>query len=120
MVNSPLVSVVVPVYKCERYIEKCILSIVGQTYQNLEIIVVIDGTFDRSGEICNQIAKDDKRIVVVEKNNEGVSVARNVGLRLAKGEWISFVDGDDWLEKTYIEDLISITNANRADIVLCV
>lgn len=113
-----LVSIVVTVYKSENYIEKCIKSVVDQSYSNIEIILVLDGVFDQSDIICKKYADLDERIVVIEKSNEGVSIARNIGIEVAHGERIAFVDADDWLEKDYIEKLVSSSVAD-VDIVIC-
>lgn len=102
MIN-PLISVIVPVYNVEKYIRECIDSIIFQTYNNFELILVDDGTPDNSGHICDDYAKKDSRIKVIHKRNEGVSVARNIGIEVAKGEWITFVDSDDKLEEDALQ-----------------
>lgn len=112
------VSVVVPIYKCENYIGKCIESIIAQSYSNIEIILVLDGVFDRSDEICRKYAENDKRIRIIEKDNEGVSIARNVGIENSSGCWIAFVDSDDWLDYRYIEKLVESASTGT-DIVIC-
>lgn len=102
METTPLISVIVPVYKVEAYLRKCVDSIVNQTYQNLEIILVDDGSPDSCGVICDELATKDSRIRVLHKENGGLSSARNAGLGIAQGEYIGFVDSDDWLEpETY-------------------
>ena len=101
--EKPLVSVIVPVYNVENYLEECLNSIMGQTYSNLEILLIDDGSKDRSGEICDQYAKKDNRIKVYHKSNSGVSKTRNYGLDHCTGEWVAFVDSDDYIEKNYIE-----------------
>ena len=106
MSNSPLVSVIVPVYKVERYLPRCVESILGKTYTNFELILVDDGTPDRSGVICDRYAEKDSRIKVIHKENGGVSSARNAGIDAAQGEWITFVDSDDWVAENYIEAMI--------------
>lgn len=100
-----LISVIVPVYNVERYIRKCIDSILNQTYTNLEIILVDDGSTDGSGKICDEYEKSDSRIVVIHKKNAGLSAARNSGLEIAQGEYIGFVDSDDWIEPTMFSAL---------------
>lgn len=115
-----LISIIVPVYKVEKYIHKCIESIIQQTYKRLEIILVDDGSPDNCGQICDEYAQLDKRIKVIHKKNGGQSEARNIGLDIAKGEYIGFVDSDDYIEKNMFEILhknmikfdadISITN----------
>ena len=114
-----LISVIVPVYNVEEYIEKCLDSIINQTYKNLQIIIVDDGSPDNSGKICDEYAKKDNRITVLHKENGGVSFARNIGLQNATGNWVTFVDSDDWIENDYIEQLLKIAKQDNADVVLC-
>ena len=102
------VSIIIPVYNAELFIDKCIESIINQTYKNLEIILINDGSSDRSGEICNNYALSDNRIQVIEIKNKGASFARNVGINLATGNYIMFVDSDDWIEKDMIENMIKL------------
>jgi Glycosyltransferases involved in cell wall biogenesis len=97
---QPLISVIVPVYKAEEFLPKCINSILSQTYTNFELLLIDDGSPDNSGKICDEHASKDSRVRVFHKQNGGVSSARNLGLREARGEWISWVDADDWIEKT--------------------
>lgn len=106
MENKKMVSVIVPVYKAEKFIAKCIESILSQTYKNLELILVDDGSPDRSGEICDEYAAKDDRIRVVHTVNQGPSCARNTGIDHAKGEYLVFVDSDDWVSPVYIQNLI--------------
>lgn len=101
---NPLISVVVPVYNVEQYLEQCVESIRQQTYRNLEIILVDDGSPDNCPKICDILAQKDKRIKVIHKENTGTADARNIGVEQANGDYIIFVDGDDWIHK----DLISI------------
>lgn len=112
------VSVVIPVYNIEKYIKKCIDTVVEQTYSNLEIILVDDGSTDKSGEICEQCAQKDFRIKVIHKENGGAADARNVGIKNTTGKWITFVDGDDYISKELIEQLMLITLKNNADVVI--
>ena len=114
-----MISVIVPVYKVEEYLRGCLDSIVGQTYRNLQIILVDDGSPDCCGEICDEYAKRDERILVIHKENGGVSSARNEGLKAAKGEWIGFVDSDDYLEADMYEYLLGLTVGQKADMVQC-
>ena len=114
-----LISVIVPVYKVERYIEKCVASILEQTFQNFELILVEDGSPDRSGEICDMLAKRDSRIRVIHKENGGAATARNAGLDVAKGDYIAFVDGDDSIHPQYLEFLSNLINRSGADIAMC-
>lgn len=92
------ISVIVPIYNADRYLERCLSSIIGQTYKNLEIICVDDGSTDNSLAICNKYSLLDNRIKVIHKNNGGVTSARKAGMKIASGEWVGFVDSDDWLE----------------------
>lgn len=114
-----LISIIVPIYNVEKYLNKCIESIVKQTYENIEIILIDDGSNDNSGIICDEYAKKDNRIIVVHKENGGVSSARNKGLKIAKGEWISFVDADDWIEQIFCQTLLNKVTQEQADIALC-
>lgn len=100
-----LISIIIPVYKVEQYLARCIESIISQTFTDWECILIDDGSPDGSGEICDYYAKQDCRLRVIHKNNEGVSAARNEGLKVARGEWITFVDSDDFLEPIFLEDL---------------
>lgn len=100
-----LISVIVPVYNVEKYLDRCIESIVNQTYQKLEILLIDDGATDCSGEKCDDWAKRDKRIKVIHKENEGVSSARNLGIEKATGKYIAFIDSDDYVVSEYIEKL---------------
>ncbi|MCI5923484.1 MAG: glycosyltransferase family 2 protein [Oscillospiraceae bacterium] len=113
---EPLISVIIPVYNVESYLEVCIASIVNQTYENLEIILVDDGSPDRCPEICDDWAKRDDRIQVIHKENGGLASARNAGMDICTGEYISFVDSDDWLEKNAYENLLEYFDENT-DIV---
>lgn len=112
---NELVSVVVPVYNVEKYIGKCVSSILKQTYKNLEVIVVSDGSLDDSVGICRKLQETDKRIRVIEKENGGVSSARNIGIQSAQGDYLMFVDGDDWLESNAVETLLLAIKKNKVD-----
>lgn len=114
-----MVSVIVPVYKVEPYLEQCIESIAGQTFRELEIILVDDGSPDRCGEICDRWAKRDGRIRVIHRENGGLSAARNTGLSAARGEYLCFVDSDDYLEKDAVGRLLEALNAGGAQIAAC-
>ena len=105
MKTEPLISVIIPVFNVEKYIKRCVESVLEQTYRHLEIFLVDDGSTDTSGEICEHLKKKDVRIKVIHKTNGGLSDARNVALDIAQGEWITFIDSDDWVEKKYIECL---------------
>lgn len=114
-----LISVIVPIYNVENYLVKCIESIINQTYSNLEIILVDDGSPDNCHIICNEYAKKDSRIKVIHKKNGGLSDARNAGLEIATGEYISFIDSDDWIYKDMYTDLIDLIKNHDADISSC-
>ena len=103
--NKPLVSVIVPIFNQEKYLEKCLTSIIEQTYSHLEILLINDGSTDNSGKICEKFSKIDYRICIVEKENGGLVSARKKGVYLAKGEYVYFVDADDWIDKNVIEKL---------------
>ena len=119
MTNKDLISVVVPVYNVEAYLNRCIDSIIGQTYKNLEIIIIDDGSTDKSSQICDEYLTVDTRITVVHQENKGLSNARNTGIKHSKGKYISFVDSDDYLDLRFIELLYSSMIAQNADIVVC-
>lgn len=114
-----LISVIIPIYKVEAYLHRCIDSVLAQTYRNLEIILVDDGSPDNCGKICDEYAQKDSRIRVIHKKNGGVSDARNVGLESAKGEYLSFVDSDDYIESTMYEELLRTLLDADADIAAC-
>lgn len=114
-----LVSVIVPVYNTEKYLERCIDSLLRQTYKNIEILIIDDGSTDNSPEICDRYSLLDDRVKVVHKSNGGVSSARNAGLDIASGKYVAFVDSDDYVEETYIECLYSLIKDNSADLSIC-
>ena len=114
-----LISVIVPVYNVEKYLNRCVDSILNQTYTNLEVILVDDGGPDNCPAICDAYAKQDKRVKVIHKANGGVSDARNAGLDVAKGDFIAFVDSDDWIDCTMYEKLLNKQKENNADLVFC-
>ena len=114
-----LISVIIPVYNREAYLRDCLDSVCGNTYQNLEIIIVNDGSTDKSAEIIDSYASRDKRIVVINQENGGVNSARNMALSIAKGEWISFVDSDDWISRNYFEILLGYTYDSISNVVVC-
>lgn len=113
------VSVIVPVYKVEQYLERCVYSLIKQTYTNIEIVLVDDGSPDKSGEICEELAKQDSRIKVVHQKNKGLSGARNTGLSIADGEYISFVDSDDAVSVYFLEVLVNAIESCKADLAAC-
>ena len=112
------ITVIVPVYNVENYLEKCLDSLINQTYKNLEIIVINDGSTDNSGEICQEYAQKDNRIVYIEKENGGQAEARNIGLDRMTGTYVTFVDSDDWVEVDYVETLYKKITKYRADIAV--
>lgn len=110
-----LVSIIVPVYNVEHYLTDCILSLLNQSYNNIEIILVDDGSSDSSGEICDQFEEKDARIKVIHKENAGLGYARNSGLDIAQGEYVTFIDSDDMADKNLVENLMRAAHDNRAD-----
>lgn len=114
-----LISIIVPVYNVEKYLKRCIESILGQNYSKLQIILVDDGSTDRSGKICDSYAEKDSRIEVIHKENGGLSDARNIGIEHAKGTYITFVDSDDMIDRQYISFLFSEISKFDADISIC-
>lgn len=113
----PKISIIIPVYKVEKYLNRCLDSIIAQTFTDWECILIDDGSPDNSGKICDEYAANDDRFVVIHQENAGVSAARNVGLDVAKGEWIGFVDSDDWIERNTYEIVYKNAIENNADIV---
>jgi len=113
------ISLIVPVYKVEPYLRKCVDSILAQTYKNLEVILVDDGSPDNCGAICDEYAARDGRIIVIHQKNGGISAARNAGLDIASGDYVGFVDSDDWIEPDMYEYLLSGALEEKAHIVIC-
>ena len=111
------VSIIVPVYQVEKYIRQCVDSILGQTFTDFELILVDDGSTDRSGEICDEYAGMDERVKVIHQKNCGVASARNDGMSRANGCYLCFVDADDWIEETMIEKCISYMKVHDADVL---
>lgn len=114
-----MISVIVPVYNVEKYLNRCVDSILKQTYQDIEIILVDDGSTDSSGTICDEYKKLDSRIKAVHINNSGAAKARNVGLDMVNGDYISFIDSDDWILPNFLENLFNLCNENNCDIAKC-
>ena len=112
-----LISVIVPVYNVEKYLDKCVQSIVNQTYKNLEIILVDDGSTDHCPALCDEWAKKDERIQVIHKKNGGLSSARNTAIDVISGEYVIFVDSDDWIDLDMIASMLEFAETNDADIV---
>ena len=115
----PELSIIVPVYKVEKYLPKCVDSILAQTFKDFELILIDDGSPDRCGELCDEYAAKDPRIQVIHQKNQGVSAARNAGLELARGEYIGFVDSDDWIEPEMYETMITAAADKGVDVVIC-
>lgn len=113
------ISVIIPVYKVEKYLDKCVQSVINQTYKDLEIILVDDGSLDNCSNICNKYAEIDKRVKVIHKENGGLSDARNAGLKIASGEYIGFVDSDDYISEYMYEKLYELIINNNADVSCC-
>lgn len=111
------ISVIVPIYNVEKYINKCVESILNQSYKNLEVILVDDGSPDNCGNICDDFSKQDARVITIHKKNGGLSSARNVGIENATGDYLLFVDSDDFLDKNACELLVNLINKTNADIV---
>lgn len=114
-----LISIIIPIFNVEAYLDRCITSVCGQTYQNLEIILVDDGSTDRSGRICEGWAARDPRVRVIHQPNSGVSAARNTGLHAASGDWIIQVDSDDYVAPYAVEHLLDASRSTGADMVIC-
>lgn len=112
----PLISVIVPIYNASSYISKCVSSVLSQTFTNLELILVDDGSMDGSLQICQTLASQDKRIIVRHQSNQGVSRARNLGISICRGEWIAFVDADDYLNEFYLSELLE--HATDCDLII--
>ena len=118
-VDSPLISVIIPVYNVEKYLRQCLDSVLAQTYSNYEVILVDDGSSDRSPKICNEYALKNNHIRVFHKTNGGASTARNVGLKESKGDYIFFLDSDDWIEPNTLETMMTTAKNEKADLVFC-
>lgn len=114
-----LISVIIPVYNAEKYIKKCVCSVLNQTYQHFEILLIDDGSTDASLQLCDEFASQYQNIRVFHKPNGGASSARNIGLQNAKGKYIFFLDSDDWLESNALETMITTAKAENADLVFC-
>ena len=117
MENLPLISVIIPVYNVEQYLEECVNSVLTQTYKNIEIILVDDGSTDSSGSMCDSFSSENKNICVVHQKNGGLSAARNTGLSYAKGEYVYFLDSDDYIAEDALEKLCFLAEKDSSDIV---
>lgn len=113
----PIISIVIPIYNTEKYLKKCLYSVVNQSYKNIEILIINDGSTDNSHIICEEFSENDDRIIYINKENEGVSIARNIGLDQAKGDWIYFLDSDDFLDLNTFSELLTIAEKNNCDII---
>ena len=116
--NQPLVSIILPVYNAQSHLARCVGSICAQTYQNIEIIILNDGSKDQSFPVCEEFRQKDPRILLVDKANSGVSDTRNLGLKLASGKYVEFVDSDDYLDPDFTERLVAAAEENEADFVI--
>jgi len=117
--EKSLISIIIPAYNTEDFIERCIRSILAQTYTNLEIICVDDGSTDHTGAILDTLAKEDERIIIIHKKNEGVTQARNIGLQRAKGDYIGFVDSDDYISESMYQELLNAIQTHNTDMATC-
>lgn len=111
-------TVIIPIYNVEKYLRKCLDSVIGQTYANLEILLIDDGSPDNCGKICDEYARKDSRVTVIHKSNEGLCAARNEGIKRATGKWIAFIDSDDWCEKDYYENMFRELNNRDVDVFM--
>lgn len=119
MMRQPQVSIIVPVYNVENYIERCLNSLVNQTFKDIEVITINDGSTDKSLELINKYAKEDIRVSVIDLGDEGVSYCRNLGIEKANGKYIMFVDSDDWIDSNMIEAMYKKAEENKLDLVMC-
>lgn len=117
MNNTPLVSIIIPVYNVEQYLDQCMETVLGQTYSNLDIILVDDGSKDKSSQMCDEYVAKDKRVKVLHKENGGLISAWTAGVKSALGDYLTFVDSDDWIEKNMIEELVKYSNGSSAEII---
>ncbi|MCD7797629.1 MAG: glycosyltransferase [Clostridiales bacterium] len=114
-----MISIIIPIYKVEKYLKKCVDSVLSQIYKDLEIILVDDGSPDNCPQICDEYAKSYSRVKVVHKKNGGLMSARQAGSRVAKGEYVTFVDGDDWIDPDMYENFVKVIERYNPDIALC-
>lgn len=119
LTDRQLVSIIVPVYNVEKYLEKCVNSILAQTYTNIEVILIDDGSTDKCPQICDEYACKNKRVNVVHQKNSGVSAARNTGLKIARGTYVGFVDPDDWIDTNMYEILVEKIETSQAELAIC-
>ena len=116
--KNKLITIIVPIYNVEKYIDRCINSIINQTYKNIEIILIDDGSPDNCPKICDEYAKKDKRIKVIHKKNEGLGKARNSGIKISKGDYITFVDSDDYIDDDLVESTVNVINKYNPDVII--
>ena len=116
---NPLISFIIPVYNVEKYLAQCIESVLVQSHDNIEIILVDDGSTDKSGEICDNFSKTDNRVRVIHQENRGASAARNAGLGIAKGNYIAFIDSDDYVSPSMAEKLLDAISKTDSDLAMC-
>ena len=114
---NKLISIIIPIYNCEKYLRTCLESVINQTYKNIEIILVNDGSTDKSLDVCNEYSNKDSRIKIINNTNHGVSYSRNIGIKSSTGSYIMFVDADDWLDLKMVE--ILYRNINNSDLCVC-
>ena len=119
MTKGPKISVIIPVYNTESYLSRCLDSVLSNTYENLEVICVNDGSTDNSINILDNYKFSDERVIVINQKNSGVSAARNAGLNVATGEYIAFIDSDDWVHTQYFEILLFAMSCNDSDVAAC-
>jgi glycosyltransferase involved in cell wall biosynthesis len=116
--NNPLISIIIPIYNSEAFLDKCIQSAINQSYENIEVILVDDGSIDSSGEICDNYATIDNRVKVIHKNNGGLVSSRKTGLIASTGEYVLYIDGDDWIELDIIKNYVDQVIKFNADVVI--
>ncbi len=116
---EPLITIIIPVYNDYKYLDRCVKSVLTQSYSNIEVILVDDGSLDGSSDLCDKFARSDERVVVIHQKNMGVSKARNAALDIMRGEFVTFIDGDDYVENEYIESLYDAIKSTKADISTC-
>lgn len=112
------VSVIIPAYNAEKYIKMTVESIINQTLKEIEVIIINDGSTDNTLSIINELEKKDDRIIIINNENKGVSYSRNIGIKKSRGEYLAFIDADDWIEKNYLKDTYNIAEKQELDIVL--
>ena len=116
---NKLISVIIPVYNCEKYIKRCLESVIKQSYANFEVIVINDGSIDNSLEVIKEVSQEDKRIRIVSQENKGVSYSRRHGVEIANGDYITFIDADDYIESRFLETMYNEIIKNKVGLVCC-